>query len=242
MGRFKPPPEDPTGSSDCPPVLPGLRAESLARLEDAKTSHRYERGQVLHYEGNPCTGVHVIASGRAKLVRTTAAGRHCILRIANPGDVLGLDALLAADRSYSATAAMLEAGVVSFVERDVFMNVIRSDPSAAEAIFGILCEWTRRSDEERLELIGSGVRERTARVLVQLARDHGVAAGSGVLIRMKLSREELAEMIGSAAETVTRQLAEFRESNLVKLDGRKIVVIDVEGLSRVGHPQEFSVS
>jgi CRP/FNR family transcriptional regulator len=224
------------------PVLPGLCAESRARIDGTKTSHRYQRGQVLHYEGNPCAGVHSIVNGRAKVLRATASGRHCILRIANPGDLLGLDALLSAQRTYATTAEMLETGIVSYVERDVVLDVIRSDPPAAEAIFAMLAEWVRAADEERAELVGSGVRERTARVLVRLAKDHGVAAGDGLLIRPQLTREEIAEMVGSAAETVTRQLTEFRESDLVQLEGRRIVVLDVERLSRVAHLAEVPVS
>jgi CRP/FNR family transcriptional regulator len=224
------------------PVIPGLCAESRARIDGTKTSHRYQRGQVLHYEGNPCAGVHSIVSGHAKILRAAASGRHCILRIANPGDLLGLDALLSAHRTYSTTVEMLETGVVSFVEREVVQEVIRSDPSAAEAISVMLAEWLRDGDEERAELVGSGVRERTARLLVRLARDHGVAAGDGLLIRPQLTREEIAEMVGSAAETVTRQLTEFRESDLVQLDGRRIVVLDVEGLSRVAHLSDIPVS
>jgi CRP/FNR family transcriptional regulator len=216
-------------------VLPGLRAESQARIDGTKTSHRYQRGQILHYQDNPCGGVHSIVTGRAKLVRASASGRRCILRIATPGDLLGLDALLSAGRTYSTTAQMLEAGIVSFVERDVVLDVIRADPSAAEAIFAMLAEWVHVADEERAELVGSGVRERTARVLVRLAKDHGVAVGAGLLVRPQLTREELAEMVGSAAETVTRQLTEFRESDLVQLDGRRIVVTDLERLTRVAH-------
>jgi CRP/FNR family transcriptional regulator len=219
-------------------LLSGLRTESVERLDGARTSHRHQRGQILHYEGNRCTGVHVIESGRTKLVRATPSGRHCILRIANPGDLLGLDAVFAPDRCYATTAEMLEPGVVSFVECEVLLEVIRADPSAAEAVAAVLGAWVRDSDEERVKLVASGVRERTARVLVRFARNHGTDAGRGVLIRPKLTREEIAEMVGSAAETVTRQLAEFRDSGLVRLDGRRIVVTDVERLSRIAHLEE----
>jgi len=242
MGRSRTLPVEKLGSIGGPPLLPEIRAASRARLDEVRTSHRYRRGQVLHYEGNPCTGVHVIGSGRAKLVRAAASGRHCILRIANPGDLLGLDALLAPERRYSTSAVMLEDGTVSFLEREALLEVVLHDPTAAEAILAILSGHVRESDEERVELVGNGVRERTARVLVRLARDHGVATGSGVLIRPKLTREEIAEMVGSAAETVTRQLGEFRECDLVRLDGRRIVVRDVERLSRIAHLGQTPVS
>jgi len=241
MARTTKPPAGDGDARDPRLLLSGLRTDSVARLEAARTSHRYSRGQVLHYEGNRCTGVHAIESGRVKLLRATASGRYCILRIANPGELLGLEALYAPDHCYSTTAEMFEPGVVSFVERDALLEVMHEDPSVAEGMLAILGAWVRDSDEERVELVGSGVRERTARVLVRLARNHGTSTGNGVLIRPKLTREEIAEMVGSAAETVTRQLTELRESGLVQLDGRRIVVTDVDQLSRVAHLEESSV-
>ena len=216
-------------------IFQPLEGEALARLEAARSSHRYRKGQVLHYEGTPCAGIHCLDSGRAKVLRTAPGGKMCILRLADPGDVLGLDALFSDQLMYSTTAEMIEEAVK---KRDALLDLVRTCPELCRSIVRFMATQLRASEAERVELAVGDVRERTARALVLLSREYGRADAEGTLIGLKLSREEIAEMIGAAAETVIRQLAEFRTEGLLENRGRQLVVLDAARLARVAHLED----
>ena len=210
-----------------------LEGVALERLEAARTSHRYRRGQVLHYEGTPCTTIHCIGSGRAKVVRTAPGGKMCILRLVDPGDVLGLEALFCDSHFHSTTAEMIEDGAVCLFEREPLLELVRENRALNRSLLEFLARQLRISEAERVELAVGDVRERTARILALLAQRYGEPLERGTLIGVKLSREEIAEMIGAAAETVIRQLTEFRSEGLLESRGRQIVILDGARLSRV---------
>ncbi len=215
-----------------------LEGEALDRLESIRTAHRYRKGQILHYEGTPSVGIHCFDSGRAKVLRSAPGGKMCILRLTNPGDVLGLEALFCEDHLYSTTAEMIQGGVVCLIEREPLLEFLQEQPELYRAVAMALARRLRASEAERVELAVGDVRERTARLLVMLARTHGESSPHGTLIGIKLSREEIAEMIGAAVETVIRQLTEFRAERLLESRGRQIVVLDSSRLARIARLDE----
>jgi CRP/FNR family transcriptional regulator len=215
-----------------------LDGAALSRLESMRTSHRYRRGQVLHYEGTPCSAIHCLESGRAKVLRTAPGGKMCILRLVDPGEVLGMEALYAEGHLHTTTAEMIEDGMVCLFEREPLLELIRENRDLCRTVLEFLSRQLRTSEAERVELAVGDVRERTARALVLLSRRYGQEDDHGTLIGLKLSREEIAEMIGAAAETVIRQLTEFRTEGLLANHGRQLVITDVPRLARVAHLEE----
>ncbi len=221
-------------------VFRALEGEALERLEAARTTHRYQRGQALHYEGTPCSTIHCLESGRATVVRIARGGTVCILRLVDPGELLGVDALFCDSRVHTTTAEMIEDGVVCLFEREPLLEIIREREDLSRAMLEFLARQLRMSEAERVELAVGDVRERTARVLVMLSQRYGEPDGEGTLIGVRLSREEIAEMIGAAAETVIRQLTEFRSEGLLANHGRQLIVADAARLARVAHLEESS--
>ena len=201
----------------------------MPTLDAAKHPHAYRRKQVLYYEGNPATGLFCIQSGSVKLYKTGPEGKVYILRIAASSGVLGLESLFTGS-PWSATAEMLEDGTVCYVDRKTVLELVRQDPGVAVQVIQTLAHQLQTSESERVELAQSSVRERLARLLALLVQSHGISEDVGTRIDLRLSREEMAEMIGTAQETAIRLLTELKQDGVIGLDGRVIVVRDIDRL------------
>lgn len=215
-------------------VLRCLGTDGLAAIDRGKVVHRYRKGQVLHYEGNPAAGVDCLRTGRVKIYRSAPRDRQHILRIAEPGDVLGLESVLAGEH-HASTAEMIEEGTVCHLDREAFLGAIESSPAALRAVGILLATQLLRSEAERSELAGGSVRERMAATLLDLSHRYGTPTDDGLRIDLSLSREDLAEMIGTTPETAIRQLSEFRTEGILGTRGRTITVEDSGRLARVAH-------
>lgn len=223
----------PTQCLQCPSrvtnIFCTLDRSTTDLISQRKTSREYRKKQVIFYESSPVTGVYCIQSGKVKVYKTGPEGKQHILFIGGPGDILGLESLFTGDQIPEA-AEMIEDGVVCLIPREVMLDVIRKNSEMAMKILKILADQLVASEEERVDLAQSSVRERMARLLTHLAEDHGVNGKSGVRITLPLSREEMADMVGTAAETAMRLLKEFKEDKLVEVHGREIVILNRQRL------------
>jgi CRP/FNR family transcriptional regulator len=214
-------------------VFAGLNEDSLRFLAAHRSSHRYRKGQVLFHEGTPSLGLFCVQSGKVKCYKTQAEGKLYIIKIAESGEMLGLESLVSG-ASCSMTAEMLEDGSICFFDRITLLDLVRRNPTASLNLIDTLGREVRLSYSERTGLAYSAVRARMARLLALLTRTHGIPGGDGIRIDLPLSREEFAEMIGTAPETAIRLLSEFRRQHLVRLDGKRIRVLDPERLLEMG--------
>ncbi|MFO1518985.1 MAG: Crp/Fnr family transcriptional regulator [bacterium] len=219
--------------SDCPSRLANifcpLEGKSVQRINAAKISHLFKKKQTLFTEGNPAVGLYCIQSGRVKGYKTSPEGKQYIIRLFEPGDVVGLPAIFI-EGSYSWSAEVVEEGAICFIPREPILETIRENPKMATKIMETLAEHLEEANTERAQLAYGAVRERMARLLSLLSQTHGVKAGRGTRIALKLSREELAEMIGTAAETAIRLLSEFKEEKILEMEGKEIIILKSDNL------------
>ena len=157
-------------------------------------------------------------------------GKEQIVRMAAPGDVLGYRAILSGER-YSASATALEDSNVCFVPKELFLSIVRKDGELSMDMMRLLSEDLRRAESTITHLAQKSVRERTAEALLFLKETYGLA-DDGETLNVSLSREELSNLVGTATETVVRFLKEFKDSGIVKLEGKKILLADVPALAR----------
>jgi len=198
-----------------------------------KLMRAYKRRQVLFYEGTQALGVYCVQSGQIKIYKTSAEGKQHIFKIAGSGSVLGLEWLFAGDQ-YGTTTEMLEDGSVCFIEKAKVLEMIGRNSKICRQVMESLALDLEASELERVELAQNSVRERMARLLSILSQSHGTpAAHNGIRISLPLSREEMAEMIGTAAETAMRLLKEFKDEHLVEVAGREIIILDRDRLGKV---------
>jgi len=228
-----------TRCQDCQSRVVGTFCElddrNLAILDRGKSHHSYKRGQILFHEGTPALGVYCLRSGRVKASCASGGGKTHILRIHVPGALLGLEDLFAG-KQHSTTAEMLEEGTACFVDRSLVYEIFSRQPRAAQAIAAELARLAQRSERERTELTLGGVREKVARVILDLARHHGNSLQQGVRISVDLTREEIAAMAGTAVETTIRQISAFREEGILA-SGHDLIVLDAARLAQAARDQ-----
>jgi len=210
-------------------VLCNLEQPALEECNQHKTTNEYKKGQVIFYEGNQAYGLYCIFTGRVKLFKTGVDGKQQIVRIAGPGDLLGYRSLFS-DEPYSATAEALENATICCVDRNAFFPVLAKNPELALNIISKLCRELRQAEELATSIAQRSVRERMAELLLMLKEAYGKPTKKGVLIDLKLSREELAEMIGITQETAIRLLSEFKGDGVIEVRDRDITIVDSKAL------------
>jgi len=189
----------------------------------------YARNQILFHEGNTPSGLFYIRSGAVKLQQRGHNGAHQILKICGSDELLGCAALFAS-LPYAYSAIVLQEAQIRFIDHRVFRRVIRRNMHATPRLLKYMASETIELQNMLCHIAMDPVRQRLAWLLLCLEERYGCSSHDGTLLSIRLSREELAQMIGAASETVIRVLAEFRRDGYISMFGRSIVLTDVEGL------------
>jgi len=206
-----------------------LYPESLRDLDRISHPNSYPSGALLFVEGQTARGVYILCHGRAKLMTTNREGKTLILKIAQPGEILGLDAVISG-RPYEFTVETLHASQLAFVGREDFLRFLRTHGDACLYAAQHLSR-DCRSVYDSIRSIGlsHSVSEKLARLLLHWAADVKTSDGT-VRIKLALTHEEIAQLIGSSRETVTRLLGEFKKRRLVELHGSTLVLRNMAAL------------
>jgi|SRR5579871_183712 CRP/FNR family transcriptional regulator len=209
-----------------------LPKASLEELEKVKYASAYPQGAVLFVEGQAPRGVYMICSGRVKLSTTSRDGKTLILRIAQPGEVLGLHATVSG-KPYELTGETLQPCQLDFIRRDDFLRFLQHHVDACLNAAQHLSQ-NCQSAYEMIRSLGlsHSVSEKMARLLLEWSSD-GESTKEGIRIKVSLTHEEMAQLIGTSRETVTRVLSEFRQKKLAQLRGSTLLIMDKPGLERM---------
>ena len=205
-------------------VLCKGKPDILENVVNQKVSNLYKKGQTLFNEGSHPFGVYCISSGKVKLTHVGDDGKEQIIRLLKNGDVIGHRALLSGDR-YGASAVALEDTHVCFIPKEVFMTLLKSDPSIAFEMMRLLSDDLHKAEMKLTHLAQKPVRERLAETLLFIKETYGYEE-DGITLNVRLSREEIANLTGTATESTIRILSEFKKDNIVDLDGKKIKIIN----------------
>ena len=215
-----------------------LNAETLLAYESIGTQISHRKGAKLFEEETPCTGVFVLCAGRVKLSCTSREGKTLLLRIAVPGDVLGLGAVISGSR-YEVTAETLEPTQIKSIRREEFLAFLSRFGEASMHSAQALSKEYRSAffDARRLALSDSAA-GRLAGVLLDWGRAASTAsmAATGkteMRFPMALTHEELANLIGTSRETVTRVLGRFKKENLIRINGSSVLIVNSNKLEQM---------
>jgi CRP/FNR family cyclic AMP-dependent transcriptional regulator len=206
-----------------------LSAEGLRALEQACRRRTFKRGETLFYEEDPGSALYILQTGQVKIVRLAPDGEERILHLEGPGECLGeLSLIDGAPRSAKAVA--LEAVEALVLYREEFLALVERHPAVARAVMSGLAEMVRRLSEQVQDLTALNVPGRIAKKLLELADSHGQATPEGVQIALKLSQQELAEMIGATRVAVNQALSWFRSQGILATDRQGITLLKPEKL------------
>ncbi len=206
-----------------------LPPEALEPFNRSKLVNFYKKGQLLFYEGSKPLGVYCINSGRVKLYKTGEDGKQHILRIYGSGEILGMASIFA-EREYTSSAEAIEDSVICFIEKSGFFPFLSRYPNLALEVIRNLSQEVMTEEEQIRVLALKTADQRLAELLLMLKETFGRPENSHVVLSLPLSRKEMAEMIGTTPETVIRLLKQFERKGLVEIRGRRIVILDTEGL------------
>ena len=209
-----------------------LPKQSVEDFDDIKYASAFPPGAILFVEGQSPRGVYIICSGRVKLSTTSRDGKTLILRIAHAGEVLGLHGTVSG-KPHELTAETLQPCQLDFVKRDDFLKFLQSHADACLRAAQHLSE-NCQSAYEMIRSLGlsHSVSEKLARLLLEWASD-GEETKEGIRIKVALTHEEIAQLIGTSRETVTRVLGEFREKQFAQLRGSTLLIRNKAALEKL---------
>lgn len=208
--------------------------EQAEVVEQSKTCSTYKKGDFIFNESAIPLGVYCILSGVIKLVRTNLDGKEQILRFAQPGDVLGYRALIA-DEPLVSSAVCIEDSVACFIPKQIFLNIIDENTAISKDLMKALSHELGVVEERVQSLAQKSVRERLAETLLFL---HATFKSNNLgedVIAITLPREDIANIVGTATETVIRLLSEFKSDKLIELEGKKIKLLEKAKLEKISH-------
>src|SRR5258705_9492709 len=218
------------------PLFGGLDADGLENLVRGMRVRRFRRGETVSPLGDPGAALFVVLPGPIKTPPPADTGDEAILATLRPGDFFGELALLdGAPRS--ATAVAIEPTETYILARDRFRELISTEPVMREALLATLAAEVRRLTHHVEELHFLDITGRLASRLARLAAETGATRLADGAIRLAgpLTQGDLAAMIGCTRQSVNKLLGLFTDDGLIRLERDRIVILDLEGLSRSAH-------
>jgi CRP/FNR family transcriptional regulator, cyclic AMP receptor protein len=209
-----------------------LPAQALQKLNQIKSTATYPKAAMLFIEGQQPRGVFVLCAGKVKLSTSSKEGKTIITKLSDAGDVLGLNATIS-NRPYEVTAEMLEPGQANFIARDAFLHFLREHGEVAVRVAEQLSRNYYTAYEEIRTLgLTSSPAEKFAKLLLSWSAD-SKENGKSAQVKLKLTHEEIAEMIGTTRETVSRLFSQFKKQQLLQVKGATLTIRDKAALEQM---------
>jgi CRP/FNR family transcriptional regulator len=205
-------------------------------LLTARTIVQYPAGQVIFSQGQPPLAIYCLASGAVKIYKASETGGLIIIRVLSPGDLIGYRAVLA-NEPYAATAEAIKPTTACVIPRESFVEILRTSPGLCERFLAKLARELRISEEQLLTVANEPVRRRLARLLLLMLKAGGAPVRANSPIPTAYRRNEMAQMIGTTPETLSRALRLMAGQGLIRVTRTEIRVTDPKRLAAVGRSE-----
>ena len=198
----------------------------MTRMEEVK------KRQPLYLPGDPSSSVYLLKRGRVKIANTSPSGKEVTFEILEPGEIFGeLDVLEDAPRSTSAEA--LDDALICVIPRKDFDQYLAMHPNVTIKLTKLIGLRLKKIQSRVEDLVFRDVPARLAHLLSELSKTDGVADKQGIRLKVKLTHQEMANLIGCSRETVSTTMGQFRDDGLIQMDGRTITILNEKGLSKL---------
>lgn len=215
------------------PLFTALDDAAAASLRASMSSVKILKGSVLFAEGDDGDHLYVVLDGKLKLGTSSGDGRENLLSILGPGEMFGELSLFDPGPRTSTATAVTDAKLLSLSHKDL-IPWLALNPAVALQLLARLAQRLRRTNEAVGDLVFSDVPGRVAKALIDLGERFGKQSPEGLYVLHELTQEELAQLVGASRETVNKALADFAGRGWLKLDGRAVLITDLERLSKRG--------
>jgi len=200
-----------------------LSTSAKSHFEEIKITSGYPKSSTLFRENEEARGIYVLCDGSAKITMSSSEGKTLILRIALPGEILGLTEVLAG-KTYGITVETLHTSRVSFVRREDFLRFLAQHPEAYSNVARELSSHYHQACEQlRTVGLSSSISERLVRLFLDWSSATPESV-NGKKIKVPLTHEEIGEFIGTSRETVTRTLSDLKNRHLIVLQGATLTI------------------
>jgi CRP-like cAMP-binding protein len=213
-------------------LFSGLSPEELRLLAARAVRKRYAQGELLFQEGDACKGLHIIATGKLRIFKSSTGGREQVLAVEGPGGSVA-ELPVFDGGNYPASVSAMEDAQVLFISRTDFRNFCLEHPPVALKMLAVVGARLRRLVGIIEELSFTTVRQRLVSALVRQARAEGRQSERGIEFELPGTHQEIAHQLGTVRELVSRNLMRLQAEGLVQVDARKIVVRDLPGLTAI---------
>jgi len=202
----------------------GLSPDEQRRLLSQMVESRFDAGAYLFMEGDPADRLHLVTSGRVKMIKHSPDGHETILAIFDAGQIIGEVGVLVG-RTYPATAQAMKPTTTLSLVRQAYVRLVQEHPALAWSLIEELSRRLQSAHETIRSLAVEKVEQRIARLLLRLATAAGEKQGDTVLITIPLTRQEIADMAGTTVETAIRVMSKLRRLGLVDSDQGRIRIL-----------------
>jgi len=213
-------------------IFQGLAEEERARLAALARIKLYKPRESIVEKGDPARELFVLLRGRAKVLTRGAEGADAALNVMGPGQVFGEVALLDG-QPRSATVIALEKCEIAVVDVQAFRDFLLASPPVALKLLGVMAGRVRELTTRLEDRAFLDVPARLAKQLLWLAHNHGEPTAAGAQIEVRLSQQELGDLIGATRESVNKHISEWTRSGVLKQGRDRIELLDLEALRMV---------
>jgi CRP-like cAMP-binding protein len=211
-------------------LFQGVEPDAAEALANDMETVEIRRGETLFSEGETGDSLYIVLSGKLKLGHRAADGRHNLVAIMGPSDIVG-ELSLFDPGPRTATATAVTDVRLARLKKVSLRPWLNNRPEIAEQLLRVLARRLRRTNDAVADMIFTDVPGRVAKALLQMAARFGNRNGGVLRVNLDLTQEELAQLIGASRETVNKALAEFASRGWLRLDGRSVIILDPERLA-----------
>ncbi|MES2566879.1 MAG: response regulator [Bacteroidota bacterium] len=204
--------------------------ESLKKLSEERDVRTYKKKDDIYKVGGYPKGIYFVNKGKVKIFQTNELGKELITELHKEGDFFGYLSLLQ-DEKYTSSATAMEDSEIFIIPKDDFFSLIYKNSEVSKRFIEILSNNLRDKEKQLVKLAYNSVRKRVAEALVKLSDKYKKEGDEK--FRMSVSREDLANMVGTATETVIRTLSDFKEDKLIEISGGTIAILNYDKLSKM---------
>lgn len=211
-------------------ALKTLTKDEVITMSNCKTATTIRKGEAIFVEGENVNGVFCIKEGVCKMTKLSANGKDQIVKLTQKGELLGQRSLIS-DEPANLSAIAVEDMEVCFIPKSEIIGFFNQNNAFSMSLMKSVCGDLKDADDMMVNLAQKNVKERLAQTLLYLEEKFGVLEDNS--LRLQLSREEIASIIGTATESCIRLLSEFKKAGLIELNGKKITILNRMKLKRI---------
>ena len=212
-------------------IFKHLSPEEVDMINFEKEFRQYKRGEILYNEGSRISGFFCIHSGIIKVFKTGLDGKEQIIRFAKSGEIIAYRSVLSNELACT-SARVIEDCAVCFIPSEILISLVKSNSTFAHELLKLACHELGEANSFITDIAQKTVR-RFTEILLLLVNDFGLDDQN--YLQIALTREELANIVGTATESVIRLLSEFKNDGFLELQGRKIKILSTKGLEKISN-------